>query len=86
VDPDGSRTGRQVVASTLALLGVSVWTSVLGLTGALYLVGAVALGIVFLGFGLRLAGQRSGRSARRLFLASVVYLPMLLGLMVVDKV
>lgn len=86
VDADGSRTGRQIVASTLALVGVSVWTSVLGLTGALYLVGAVALGVVFLGFGLRLAGHRSSRSARRLFLASVVYLPVLLWLMVLDKV
>lgn len=86
VDGDGSRTGRQIVASTLALVGVSVWTSVLGLTGALYLVGALALGVAFLGFGLRLAGQPSGRSARRLFLASVVYLPVLLLLMIVDKV
>lgn len=86
VDADGSRTGRQVVASTLALIGVSVWTSVLGLTGALYLVGALALGAAFLGFGVWLAGLRSGRSARRLFLASVVYLPALLLLMVVDKV
>lgn len=86
VDTNGSRTGRQVVASTLALVAVSVWTSVLGLTGALYLVGALALGAGFLGFGVWLAGQRSGSSARRLFLASVVYLPVLFLLMVVDKV
>lgn len=85
VDADGARTGRQIVASTLALIAVSVWTSVLGLTGALYLVGALALGATFLGFGLWLAGRRSGPSARRLFLASVVYLPALLLLMVVDK-
>lgn len=85
VDTDGSRTSRQVVASTLALVAVSVWTSVLGLTGALYLVGALALGAGFLGFGVWLAGQRSGSSARRLFLASVVYLPVLFLLMVVDK-
>lgn len=86
VDADGARTGRQIVASTLALVAVSVWTSVLGLTGALYLVGALALGAAFLGFGVRLAGRRSGPAARRLFLASVVYLPVLLLLMVVDKV
>ena len=86
VDTDGSRTSRQIVASTLALVAVSVWTSVLGLTGALYLAGALALGAAFLGFGVRLAGRRSGPAARRLFLASVVYLPVLLLLMVVDKV
>lgn len=86
IDADGDRTSRQIVGYTAALVGVSVLTSVLGLTGALYLAGSVALGLGFLAFGVWVAGRRTTLQARRLFLASVVYLPALLLLMVIDKV
>jgi protoheme IX farnesyltransferase len=86
VDEDGSRTARQIVLYTVALLAVSLLTTVLGLTGALYLFGALTLGLAFLGLGMALAVGRTGRRARRLFFASVLYLPALLALMVVDKV
>ncbi len=86
VDSEGVRTARQIVLYTLALLVVSLLTSVLGLTGALYFFGALTLGLAFLGLGLALAFTRSGVEARRLFLGSVLYLPVLLLLMVVDKV
>lgn len=86
VDEDGTRTARQIVVYTVALLVVSVLTTVLGLTGAAYFVGAMTLGLAFLGLGVALAVSRTGRQARRLFLGSVVYLPVLLVLMVVDKV
>jgi len=86
VDEDGTRTARQIVVYTVALLAVSVLTTVLGLTGAVYFVGAMTLGLAFLGLGVALAVSRTGRQARRLFLGSVVYLPVLLVLMVVDKV
>jgi heme o synthase len=86
VDSEGVRTARQIVLYTLALLVVSLLTSVLGLTGALYFFGALTLGLAFLGLGLALAFTRSGVQARRLFLGSVLYLPVLLVLMVVDKV
>lgn len=84
-DPQGVQTGRQIVLYSLALVPVSLLTSVLGLTGALYFFGALSLSLAFLGFGVRAALTRSTRGARRLFLASVVYLPALLGLMVLDK-
>jgi len=86
VDPEGVRTSRQIVLYTLALLMVSLLTSVLGLTGALYFFGALTLGLAFLGLGMMLAVTRTGAHARRLFLGSVLYLPVLLILMVVDKV
>lgn len=86
IDADGDRTSRQIVGYTAALVGVSALTSVLGLTGALYLAGSVALGLGFLAFGVWVAGRRTTLQARRLFLASVVYLPALLLLMVIDKV
>ena len=86
VDEDGTRTARQIVVYTVALLAVSVLTTIFGLTGAVYFVGAMTLGLVFLGLGVALAVSPTGMQARRLFLGSVVYLPVLLVLMVVDKV
>jgi protoheme IX farnesyltransferase len=86
LDPDGERTARHVVLSTLALLPVSLLTTVLGLTGALYFFGALTIGLAFAGLAVGLAMRRSGVHARRVFLASVLYLPALLALMVVDKI
>lgn len=86
IDEGGKRTARQIVIYTLALLVVSLLTSVMGLTGAIYLFGALTLGLVLLALGFGLAATRTGLSARRLFLGSVLYLPVLLILMVVDKV
>ncbi|HSJ23198.1 MAG TPA: heme o synthase [Longimicrobiales bacterium] len=85
MDPDGSRTGRQIVLFALVLLPVSVLPSLLGLTGALYLVAAAALGIAFLGLGVAMAARPDDRRAMRLFLGSVAYLPLLLLVMVVDR-
>lgn len=86
VDADGVRTARQIVFYTLALLLVSLLTTVLDLTGALYFVGALTLGLGFFALGLRLALSRTGFHARGLFLGSIIYLPVLLVLMIVDKV
>ncbi len=86
LDPTGSRTARQILLYTLALVLVSLLTTVLGLTGAIYFFGALTLGLGFLALGLALAFGRGGHQARRLFLGSVIYLPVLLILMVVDKV
>lgn len=85
VDRDGERTARQIVVYTAALLVVSLLTTVLGLTGAIYLFGALSLGLAFLALGVILAMRRTGLEARRLFFGSIVYLPLLLVLMVVDK-
>jgi heme o synthase len=85
VDRDGSRTGRSAVSHTLGLLPVSLSPFVFQVSGALYFFGALALGLVFLWCALRFARQLDRLSARRLFFASIVYLPLLLGLMVFDK-
>ncbi|MBI3269848.1 MAG: protoheme IX farnesyltransferase [Planctomycetes bacterium] len=86
VDAEGSFTGRQVVLQAQALLLASLAPVAMGLAGRSYLVGALALGIGFLVFGVFFARLRSDREARRLFLASIVYLPALLALLVADKV
>jgi protoheme IX farnesyltransferase len=57
----------------------------LGQAGKVYLVGALVLGLGFFHFGMRLALQRSNSLARRLVLASIVYLPLVFGLLMVDK-
>lgn len=85
-DPQGARTGRQAVLWTLLLLPVSAWPWYLGLTGGFYLAAAAILGLAYLGAALQLARHRSDRAARRLFLASILYLPLLLVFLVLDKV
>jgi len=82
-DPEGGSTARQVVLQTLALLVISLAPVGLNLAGGAYLAGASVLGVAFLAFGLAFARVRSRERARRLFLASLAYLPGLLGLLAV---
>jgi protoheme IX farnesyltransferase len=86
VDPEGASTERQIVAGCLALLAVGLLPTLIGLAGPLYFFGAFALGGVFLACGLAQAIAPSALAARRLLLASVLYLPLLLGLMALDRV
>jgi len=85
VEPDGRLTSREIVAFTAMLLPVSLVPAALGLTGHLYLAGAVVLGLLFLGVSIGAAREKTNAYARRLLQASVVYLPLLLLLMVLDR-
>lgn len=85
VEPDGRVTAQQIVVYTLMLLPVSLLPSVLGMSGRIYLVGAVLLGLLFLYSSLRAAFSMSRQHARRLLLASVLYLPLLFILMVLNR-
>ncbi|HEU4433646.1 MAG TPA: heme o synthase, partial [Pyrinomonadaceae bacterium] len=85
VEPDGRVTAQQIVAYTLMLLPVSVLPTVLGMSGRIYLAGAVLLGLLFLYSSLRAAFSMSRQQARRLLLASVLYLPLLFILMVLNR-
>jgi protoheme IX farnesyltransferase len=86
VDPEGFRTGRQAVSHTLALLFVSLLPFVFRLAGPVYLLGALLLGTLFLLAAFVFSRQLSPARARQLFFASILYLPVLLGLMVFDKI
>lgn len=86
VDPTGERTGRQAVSHTLGLLPVSLCPFMFHLTGTVYLGGALVLGLAYLWFALRFSRQLTVPRARGLFFASILYLPLLLGLMVFDKI
>jgi protoheme IX farnesyltransferase len=86
VDADGKRTGQQTVSHTLALLVVSLCPFVFKMAGTIYLVGAIILGAGFLFCAIQFSRQLTLARARQLFLASIIYLPLLLALMVWDKV
>ena len=76
---------RQIIFYCSALIPVSLLPSTLGVTGSTYLFGALLAGIVYLGYGVAVAMFRSTTAARRLLRASVLYLPAVLLLMVVNK-
>ncbi|MBI3847435.1 MAG: protoheme IX farnesyltransferase [Planctomycetes bacterium] len=84
-DPDGATTARHIAAYCIALVPLSLAPSLMGLSGSVYFVGALALGIAYLGLGIVVAVRRTPLAARGLFIASLVYLPILLGLMTADK-
>ena len=85
VEPDGKVTGQQIIAYSLMLLPVSLLPAVLGISGRVYFAGAVVLGLLFIACSIRAALSRSRQRARELLLASVIYLPLLFGLMVLDR-
>lgn len=84
LEPDGRSTGRQAVLYTAAMLPVTMLPSLLGLAGARYLIGALVLGAVLLVLSLEFAAARSAPAARRLFLGTVLYLPLLWSLLLAD--
>jgi protoheme IX farnesyltransferase len=86
LDPDGHRTGSQAVSHTLALVPVSLFPSLVHLTGPIYFFGALLLGLVFLYAAVQFSRGLTISRARQLFFVSIIYLPLLLGLMVLDKV
>ncbi len=92
IDPDGCRTGQQAVSHALALLFVSLCPFFFKMAGEFYLAGALILGAGYLWFAFQFLRQlRFARAeltlvrARQLFLASIIYLPLLLAVMVLDK-
>jgi protoheme IX farnesyltransferase len=84
VDPIGGLTGRQMVVYCAALVPVSLLPLFLGQGGMIYACGAVLLGSAFLASTLGFLLKRSMEQARGVLLASLIYLPVLLVLLVVD--
>jgi protoheme IX farnesyltransferase len=85
VEPDGRSTSRQIVIYASTLIPVSLLPALLGMTGKIYLVGALILGMWFLYAGVRVAFDRTILRARRVLLVSVIYLPLIYGLMLFDR-
>jgi len=85
IDPEGRRAGRQAFWYAAALVPVSLLPSFTGVAGPVYLAIALALGIALLVLAARFAMARSEPSARALFFASIVYLPVLWVVLIGNK-
>jgi protoheme IX farnesyltransferase len=84
VDPTGVMTGRQATSYALALIPAGLLPAVVGLAGAVYFAGALALGVGYLVYAARFWSEVSDGSARRLLRASFVYLPAILMLLLLN--
>jgi protoheme IX farnesyltransferase len=84
VDRDGSMTGRQMVAYSLALVPVALSPRILELAGMFYFWGALLLSVGFLGCSIRFALAATDERARVVLRASLLYLPILLVLLMAD--
>jgi protoheme IX farnesyltransferase len=82
VDPGGRRAGRQAVVYAAALVPVTLIPSMVGVSGIGYAVVAFVMSVALLALAIRFAMTRSDRSARVLFLGSIVYLPPLWTVMI----
>jgi protoheme IX farnesyltransferase len=84
VEPDGARTGRQAVLYAVALVPVSLVPALVGVAGLAYFWFALALGVSFLVLAARFAALRSEGRARALFYGSLLYLPLIWAVMILD--
>jgi protoheme IX farnesyltransferase len=83
---DGRRTFTQIFWGCLILLPLGLLPTLLGVSGWLYFAAALGCGLAFLGFGINLIRRRTRPAARRLFFASLAYLPVVLIFMLIDRV
>jgi heme o synthase len=85
VEPDGRSTAQQVVLYASVLVPMSLVPTLIGLAGRVYFAGALVMGVAFLALGILFARERTNESARRLFLGSITYLPLLWGLLLGNR-
>jgi protoheme IX farnesyltransferase len=85
VEPDCRSTARQIVLYGVALIPASLAPALLGMSGRIYLAGALILGLWFLHSGMRAALERTLPRARNVLVTSVLYLPLIYGLMLIDR-
>jgi protoheme IX farnesyltransferase len=86
VDPEGSRTFRQILVTAVALVGVSLLPAIAGLTGVFYFFGALGLSVALLQVCVWAASAKTNTRAKWLMHATVAYIPLLLVFMVYDKI
>lgn len=85
VDRDGSRTFRQIVVAAGILVGVSLLPAIVGLAGVKYFFGALVISTALVQVCLWAASAKTNVRAKWLMHATVLHIPLLLGLMVLDK-
>jgi protoheme IX farnesyltransferase len=85
VEPDGKALSREVLTTLLLLIPVTLAPAFLQMAGKVYLLAAIVLGMGFLYFGIEVFRKPSFARARRLLLASVIYMPLLFAFLVFDN-
>jgi len=85
IEPDGDSTIRQILGTSLLLIPISMLPSWLGMSGYLYMAGALLLGMTYVYAGVQASRERTRARARSVLMASVVYLPLLYVLMMADR-
>jgi heme o synthase len=85
IDETGERTARQILLYALVLVPVSLLPSFLGMSGSIYLVGALLMSLTYLYYGFRVASERTRFAARKVLMTSIMYLPLLYCLMIADR-
>jgi protoheme IX farnesyltransferase len=86
VDREGTRTFRQIILTAVALVGVSLLPAVMGLAGVHYFFGALVVSTALVQVCLWAASSRTNARAKWLMHATVLHIPVLLGLMIFDKI
>lgn len=85
IDPNGQMTCLVILLYCFALIPVGASSTLAGITGFYSLIGSVLAGGYFLYLGFKLYGNRSRENARTVFFASLIYLPLVMGLMIADR-
>lgn len=85
LDESGVMTGRQIVLYCAVLIPATILPAVVGMTGLFSVATSLVLGVLFLGASIMLLRFRSNLWARRVFFASLLYLPLLFAAMGLDK-
>jgi protoheme IX farnesyltransferase len=85
LDEDLHITGRQILLYSITLIPITLMPVFAGMAGAAYFTAAVLMGLAFLSFGVSCATTRTRMDARKLFFASIIYLPVLLGVMMANR-
>lgn len=84
-EPDGRKSGLHAVNFCLALLPVGMMPTLTGMAGPAYFLVSLLLGLVYLAYAIRMAKERTVPAARRLFVVSLIYVPLWLLAMVIDR-
>ena len=84
IEEDSNRTNRQIIWHAFLLIPVSLFFVVTGVLGSIYFWGAALLGVVYLLSGIPLLKESSVKNAKLLLRTSVLYLPLLLVIILID--
>jgi heme o synthase len=86
VDPDGPNMSRQTIGFSLLLIPVSLIPTIIDMSGWIYFIGALVLGLLFLMYGIAFVRNKTQDTARTLMRYSLIYLPLLLIIIALDSV